>query len=312
MIKIEKTIAAILLAIILCTPHFSIASEITSNQIQDQEQEEKTPEEEIEEARQKIADYAVEFASKGYTCVYPKGTDAEVYALRGKTYRTKDTPDKEYIFECVGFVSFIINRSIGIDFELARLGSSGFVTGKNVRDTTHFTKASISSNSIEPGDILMNPNGDTHVAIYVGQENGVDYVVDMWTSGCAKRSIYRDGDGYRMHGFTSCKFINFARLTSLDGAYYTPIEGGADLPSGEITADTVDLDEIADKYDFDGMPSGMTKQEDVDIFKWLFDGFAGFFDYLAGLIISIIKAPILGFVSLFERLINSMLYDLNT
>lgn len=152
-----------------------------------------------------------------------------------------------------------------------------------------------------------------HVAIYVG--NG--QVVDMWQT--RQGSTQKPNGGLKVRALNGHYTYNAAaRLVSIDGAHFDPIEGGVTLPeggTGDSSGDTsgimVDLDKIADQFTFDGMPTTVIYEQQVDIFKWLFDGISGFMDYLVGIIISLIKAPILGYVSIFQNLINSFLHGLN-
>lgn len=302
---IKKVIAIILIMLILCTQNISKATDA------------QTPEDmTVESARAQIANWAIAFLnSEGSKWQYSKS-----FSARAATYQGGYPQDK-YIFDCVGLVSYIIHYSIGINYYHAEIGDQGFVTPQNnVRDTTHFELHYISSNDIpQAGDILIateKEGGSTenHVAIYCGNGN----LVDIWGSKEAEiRSVNSD---WRENGWTDCKFSKFARLKSIDGASFTPIEGGTILPSpaenvgnngntGDGTI--VDLDEIADKFKYQGMPSDIGVSKEDGIFRWLFNSLAGIWDYITGAIFSIIRIPGVGLASITERKISSELEKAN-
>ena len=146
---------------------------------------------------------------------------------------------------------------------------------------------------------------DQHVAIYIGNGQVLDMYQDQY-GGLGIRSI---------NSTYNWDFV--AHLYSFEGVTFTPIEGGSELPEegaegGNWDVEEVDLDAIADTFVFDGMPPTMIYQDEkVDVFRWLFDGISGFMDYLAGTIISLIKAPVLGYVYYFQLIVNSFLHGLN-
>lgn len=149
------------------------------------------------------------------------------------------------------------------------------------------------------GDILI---AQTHVALYLGNNEYTDCV----------------GNPVRIStiGSTRYVFTQAARLISLDGVHFSPIDDVPTLPEnpdgGNFDTEEVDLDEIAEGFVFDGMPPTVIREEvEVDVFRWIFDSISGFMDFLAGMIISIIKAPILGFVGMLEDFVDSMLTGFN-
>lgn len=302
---IKTIITTIILIIILCTPNISFATEAS---------EPETAQITLESARAQIANWAIAFVdSEGTKCKYSLDFEA-----RGVTYNG-GYKQEQYVFDCVGCVSYIIHYSIGITFEGAESGQSGFVTPQNnVRDTTHFELHNISDNP-QPGDVLISTQGQggsnqNHVAIYCG--NGE--IVDILRNKSAE--VRKVDSNWRGIGNQSCKFTKFARLKSIQGASFTPIEGGTILPSpGENTGnsgnpdtDVVDLDEVAEQFKYQGMPTDISySQEKREGFRWIFDGIEGAADYIIGLIFTIVKAPIVGLTSATEQAINSMLHSAN-
>lgn len=291
--KLIAIILTILMIVLVCSPKVSLATE--SNQESDSTSD-------VTSARMQIANWAIAFArgSEAGKCTYTQN-----FADRANTY-TRPDPQAEYRFDCVGWVNYAVNRAIEITYSEAEDGSGGFVTPQSgIKDTSHFAYVSI--NEIQPGDILIAPSAP-HVAIYVGNYQ----IVDMLTIGLALRTI---SSSYTELSWTECTYTMAARLVSADGANFSPIEGGEDLELEENpnwTQEEVDLDVIAEQFTFDGMPPTMIYQDEkVDVFRWIFDGISGFMDFIAGLLISFIKMPILGFAAMFDNFIDSLISGMN-
>lgn len=289
-----KKIITIILIITMCqTPHFSLATDEESSN------ESMT----VESARRHIAEWGMQFKlTEGYKWNYSTS-----FPLRAATYNGGYPQDK-YTFDCVGCVSYIVHYSIGITFEKAETGSSGFATPGGVRDFAHFEEHDIGGSS-EPGtgDILIMPKpsgGSGHVAIYCGNGTIVDYGKSREIS-TVDTGSWKDNNGHT--------YTKFARLISVDGASFSPIEGGVVLPTpGADGEGEVDLDEIAEKFKYHGMPTRIDYQrEETDIFRWIFDGVTGLVDFLAGLLLSIIRVPIVGITSFIEDGINKGIQGAN-
>ena len=269
----------------------------------------------VESARAQIANWAISFVngSEGAKCVY-SGINSD----RKNTYQSND-PQESYKFDCVGWVSYAINRSLDIDYSEAYDGTGGFVTPQSgIKDTSHFGPVSITE--IQPGDILIAPSAP-HVGIYIGNNQ----IIDMGAYKGQDLAIRAITSNYAIIGWSECVFTSAARLISTDGVNFSPIEGGSDVTEGpdeeedeeEDTGDwdteEVDLDELADKFNFSGMATTVIKQkQNVDVFRWFFEGIGGFLDYIAGILITIaIKAPILGYTNTILDLVNKFLHGLN-
>lgn len=292
--KLIAIILIILMIVLVCSPKVILATET--------DQESDTTASDVENARMQIANWAIAFArgSEAGKCTYTQN-----FTDRANTY-TRPDPQAEYRFDCVGWVNYAVNRAIEITYSEAEDGSGGFVTPQSgIKDTSHFAYVSI--NEIQPGDILIAPSAP-HVAIYVGNYQ----IVDMLTIGLALRTI---SSSYTELSWTECTYTEAARLVSADGANFSPIEGGEDLELEEKpnwTQEEVDLDIVAEQFTFDGMPPTMIYQDEkVDVFRWIFDGISGFMDFIAGLLISFIKMPILGFAAMFDNFIDSLISGMN-
>lgn len=303
--RLKSIIAVLLIICISCTPKFVFA----------EGDSEEDREEELVAARRQIAEWAVQFAtsSEAEKCEYPSKKLSVIIEKRGQTYRSTD-PQDVYYFDCVGWVSYAVNRAIGISHPSIESGNKGFVQplnthSPNVFDTAHF--APIGINEKRPGDIIVS---DKHVGIYVGGGMMVDMQSELDLR--PTTAVTDDED----HVWKEA-----ARLISVDGAHYDPIEGGVELPSGPdiggnggtedegtITTDIIDLDELGDQFEYDGMPTTTIRESNqIDVFQWLFEKITGFLSFIVGLLISIIRVPIVGWTRIIEKAINKFLHNLN-
>ena len=139
--------------------------------------------------------------------IYPdKG---EIYEKRGITYRAKE-PQNVYYYDCVGWVSFALNRALGINCDGANSGNGGFVVPSKtdgVVDEKHFKRFEIvnGESDLVPGDILINSG---HVTIYAG--NGKIYN--------NRGSGRNNEDGCLVKGdLDISKYTAYARLIDLTG-----------------------------------------------------------------------------------------------
>ena len=300
---IKKITAIMLIILILCTQTITFATDTQSSQSIS-----------VESARAQIANWAIAFKqSEGSKWIYKISDTARAATYNG------GYPQNSYTFDCVGCVSYIIHLSIGINYSGAQSGISGFVTPQNnVRDTTHFEFHTISSNDVPGvGDVLIASDGvggstHNHVAIYCGGGKIVDIIRRNDTE------IRTVTSNWEENGSSGCIFTKFARLKSVDGASFTPIEGGAILPSpstndsgsGNVAdTDVIDLDEVAERFKYQGMPTEInSSEEENNGFIWFFNNLDGIWDYIAGGILTLIRAPVVGITSKVEAVINAGLH----
>lgn len=177
-------------------------------------------ESELDAARQKLVDFCEswikdtkgkknsENISEGTALnIYPDNGD--IYEKRGKTYRAKE-PQNVYYYDCVGWVSFALNRALGINCDGANSGKGGFVVPSKtdgVVDEKHFKRFEIvnGESDLVPGDILINSG---HVTIYAG--NGKIYN--------NRGSEKNNDDGCLVKGdLDISKYTAYARLIDLTG-----------------------------------------------------------------------------------------------
>lgn len=254
-----------------------------------------------EQLRDKFVNSIVEFYNQhGNQCTYPVNLSD-----REATYENAAGPNAgSYSFDCVGWVSCAFHWFLG-------LGEQDFTYFVDpsppvyIDDTEHFEKVDDISQA-KKGDVLVykKRGNDQHVAIYIGDGK----VLDMYTN---------ESGGLEIRDMNSTYAWDFvAHLYNFDGVNFSPIEGGSDVTeegTGDWDTEEVDLDEIADKFNFSGMATTVIKEDEkVDVFRWFFEGIAGFVDYIAGLLLTLaIKAPILGYTNTILDLVNSFLRGLN-
>lgn len=300
-IKLIKRIIPILLIILLCMTFPLNTYKVLAVPVhEDIESGTEDIEVTLENSRNQIASYAERFASTySSMCKYS-------WNKRGETYlgHLPSASDPFYWFDCVGWVNFVVNRSIGLDFSLCHIGldegGSGFVTPQSgVRDTLHFAMIDISQ--AQRGDILVAPSAP-HVAIFLG--NG--RVADMWrSSGLSIRGL----SGYTMSGWTGCTFTYAARLISIDGVNFGELPGGIDInniPEGTLTATEVNLDEIIDRMEYDGMPPDVSYDGGHSLMFYI-DKVTEVFDYLIGIMFNGIKVAIVTVIDGVQSIIKSAL-----
>ena len=266
----------------------------------------------VQEAGETIAAWAIDFANK-------HSSQARYGGTAGYNLPVSDSDTTTiYSFHCVAFVSFVIHHALGIgeeeytEFVKCPYASSGTSNPNNAPYVKNgFERVDCSSDEWQPGDIIVMWH---HVAVYVGDGMSIGMYTKRLYYGSAISDCNSNGGYQGWVGRVTAETAANASFEYLEGAGAGGVGGldGATTPSGvELDSEEVDLDAIADEFTFDGMPTTIIYEEQADIFKWLFDGISGFMDYLAGTIISLIKAPVLGYVYYFQLIVNSFLHGLN-
>ena len=211
----------------------------------------------VESARQQIVNWAVNFVNSGEAQKSIYHCKAGYQSARAATYNG-GYPQSSYQYDCVGFVNFVLHQSLGIDFASAASGAGGFVTPSGVKDTSHFSSVSISN--AQPGDILI---ASSHVAIMVA--NG--QIVDCIDSNGGRDNYDTSGNAVKIRSIASesgwASYTSAARLVSVDGVNFSPIDGGIFVPDGgddqngdsdddDDNGQAVDLDVIANLFKYQG------------------------------------------------------------
>ena len=290
----KKTLICILIFLIICitcTPKVTFASSTTSASTANMSED---------ELRDKFVNDIVNF--------YNAHASQCTYSISGRvaTYENPNGPNAGYYaFDCVGWVSCAFHWFLGIGNDFF----SFFVdpTPPQYIDNGTYFEAVYDISQAKKGDVLVAI--DQHVAIYIGDGQVLDMYMDRY-----------GGLGIRnMNSTYNWDFV--AHLYNFEGVNFTPVDGGANLPdtsedeeenTGNWDTEEVDLDAIANVFVFDGMPPTIVYEDQkVDVFRWLFDGIGGFMDFIAGLLISFIKAPILGFAGMIDSYIDSLITGMN-
>ncbi len=204
----------------------------------------------------------------------------ELKKTSGTSSSTKLSFTNKYGVDCVGFVSFVVHNSLGI----GREEYTEFVVPPNGTKGSYFEEISPKPdiNDLQRGDIIWNSH--PHVMIYIGDGK----VAHSITKGISIDSLNSLDDG-------STNYVHVARIkdstaAAVDSSNCTKVFGtvtGAEDDYGLYYGTTTGS--YAGSYTFG---------------QWLFDKFAGFFDYLAGIITYVFKAQFLGWGNIIEELVN--------
>lgn len=264
-----------------------------------------------DEAGQTIAEFAKNFYND-----FGKDT-AYSYNLRGESYngtRTSGMTDatsnhsseefeNKFAFDCAGWVSFAIHNSLGIGGETytdsfgmppGPGNSAGYhwgfeeVLGNYESNPDTSIDSDILLNSIKPGDILFATYDKQHVYLYVGNGMIIDSI-----------------GGVPTLRYTSLKDSGYLESTCSVGR----ISQSAAAAINENNCTTM-LGRITGAYD--NIYYGTTEGSYAGSYtfgQWLFNKFAGFFDYLAGIITYVFRAQFLGWGNIIEELVNSAIND---
>lgn len=247
-----------------------------------------------EQAGETIAQFAEDLVNNYPSEFIYSWTDSQRYAA----YRLERTSgvtshgvsyQNKYAFDCVGFVSFCIHNSLGIGNE----DFTFFVTPSKRAYAPYFEEISPKPDlsNLQRGDIIGNYYSEDaqHVMIYLGNgkmancvTNGGNYpfiqIKDVSTSG----SAYNSYTFAARISKSTAESINSANCTTM----FNKITGAAD-DYGQYYGTT--SGSYAGSYTFG---------------QWLFDKFAGFFDYLAGILTYVFRAQFIGWGNIIEELVN--------
>lgn len=243
-----------------------------------------------EQAGETIAQFAEDLVNNYPSEFIYSWTDSQRYAA----YRLERTSgvtshgvsyQNKYAFDCVGFVSFCIHNSLGIgnqDFTF-------FVTPQSGAYAPYFEEISPKPDlsNLQRGDIIGN--GFPHVMIYLGNGKMANCVTNDGNYPFIQiKDVNTSSGAYNSYGFvariskSTAESINSANCTTM----FNKITGAAD-DYGQYYGTT--SGSYAGSYTFG---------------QWLFDKFAGFFDYLAGILTYVFKAQFLGWGNIIEELVN--------
>ena len=235
-------------------------------------------------------------------CIYPDNVARE----RAITYENGTYSDGTYHFDCVGWVGYAIHYFLGLGADTY----TEFVTPTGIVDTAHYTRQDLGTEM--PGDILVvdpsDQHGENHVAIYIGNGQVADMFINPY------RLEIRDIPNHL--AWSGVHYTYVAHLSSFDGIEFNPVPENDDewlgwftdfKPQGEIdnTDDNpIDLDEL--EFEFQGNPAKVdfTPEKTISI-QWLFSKISQFVDYIVGIMVSSLKAAIVGWTSIIEGWINS-------
>lgn len=210
------------------------------------------------EAQETIAAWCKDFYNKhvnqcsyDFSFGYPREHSYSLPVSDGDT-------STQYVFDCVGFVSFAIHHAIGIgdpDWDIFASPSAyepGNVSGGLEPVTVPFGQW-------QPGDVIIMPH---HVAIYVG--NGMN--VEMWQSGLvnveAETAVSNNGGYSGYVGRITEEAARNANFKYLEGASFEGVDGILEMKGNKI-ADCA--------FEYDGV-SGDSAGYEYQVKDWFTDG----------------------------------------
>lgn len=263
-----------------------------------------------------IAAFALDFYEKHrLQAVYEE--DPIHTKMRETTY-TYDCSDDDlatqYIFDCVGFVSYVYYHAVGYgykEFTYFATPQSGVYGNMQKINTDSDVNTAIDNGGIIPGDIIVM-NG--HVSIYVGDgktigmchnkydEHGNDLAGLTYTD--ANNDVNNIGGGYQ--GFVAR--IPEEEAQKLDFTYKVgnPSNvgqtGKLNLPIDKVT---IDLDQQT--FAFSGTPQKMSYAGKTKFKFWHFNSISEFIDYLMGILTAGLKASILGWGIAGQLIIDNLI-----
>ena len=143
------------------------------------------------------------YAGTRFSGVRVYGTTGwQIYDGNGKPGRT-DWTGKRFIFDCVGYVNFIVHTS-------TKLGSASYTNFFN-RSTYGFK----GSSSLSPGDLIAYSG---HYLIYIGNINGKDTIGDIYNSS------YPNNWTVRTANLDRSKIVNISHFSNMvNGLNYNKV-----------------------------------------------------------------------------------------
>lgn len=235
-----------------------------------------------------IAEFSVNFANSH--------SDETVYSWdywqRGQAYHGKKTSGytspqglsytNMYAMDCVGWVSFAIHNSTGLDAPLASSGASGFVVPQSNLCTNSNGYFEIVSGPPRPGDILINEG--QHVMVYIGNGKVVDSTWDFSTV------QIRNAQNYTKIARITDKGVN-----DINDSDLTTIFNGQGSITGALRGS---------QFEYDGLQSGAFGVKVYD-WDWVLNCLKELLDWFIGIVTYVIRMVFVGWTGIVEELINN-------
>lgn len=297
-IKSIKKIIVIVLIILLCTMNIAQAVPVKENR------EDSSTQPSLEEAEQNLVNFAIRFAqTRSDDTWYYGSSEYQVFSRRNATYRLVDnifnfdpfTYTGRFEFDCVGWVNFAVHYVYQIDCGANGSNDLCFVSPNGVRNGAFTQLWDISQR--KPGDILIFGSAP-HVGIYIGNNNGVEQMVDCGQKNGKNRAVHITnipGLKYKSSSGT-WSLTSIAKLRTLDGVNVRNIPGGYTVNSSVwVGQDTVNLDAVISQFEFTGMPIDVTDAGSHS-FMYYIDKITKALDYIIGVMFNGIKVVIVAII----------------
>lgn len=257
-----------------------------------------------DKAGQAIASFAIDFVEKGYGARVKwydvNLSDPSSYGLRGQAYQETTVGSMDvYYMDCVGWVNYAVHHATGLDDPGVRAGSNGFVAPPGGAGP-YFDN--VTGQDLKPGDILCNSH---HVLVYVGNDkvidsrsqNGLTYTT-LEEYGNANYTSATYGPGAN-RVYDSVWRLNSTALALINPEDLAPIISGLDKKTSDLKKKKDGYYGMPSKGQFTGNSNPV-----ANALKWLINKLSQIADYLVGIITMGIKIELIGWTTMFEKLVT--------
>lgn len=153
----------------------------------------------------------------------------------------------------------------------------------------------INLSEVQPGDVLWT---DHHVGIYVG-DNKV---------AAASTGQSAPPNQVKVHGFGASDWTEAVRINEATASSVTNLNTSYTITGTGMSASSTKID--YGKFFFNGIPDGKYSLASVGIFDKVVDFFSNLMQYIVAIIVYVIRVSIIGYVSLFDRLLNFTIFKI--
>lgn len=183
---------------------------------------------------------------------------------------------------CTAGVWYMYQLALGID--LYQYGyNSVSSTSRNVLPNSPNWKEITSSTDLKAGDVLIH-TGHSHTEMYIGNGEHANW----------------GNSPYSGHVYANANTLGTFRAFRLVDTIEVFPSGTLPKVSGSSAGTKIDYGD----FFFNGIPDGQYSLASVGIFDKIVDGFSNLMQYIVAIIVYILRVSFIGYVSLFDRLLN--------
>ena len=147
---------------------------------------------------------------------------------------------------------------------------------------------SVDFSEVQPGDVLWKSH---HVGIYIGNNQ---------TAEASSSEPYPLGK--MIIGSFPGEFTEAYRISEATASTVTTLNSTCSITGTGMSASSTKID--YGKFFFNGIPDGKYSLASVGIFDKVVDFFSNLMQYIVAIIVYVIRVSIIGYVSLFDRLLD--------